>query len=459
MTGRPLALASGRLLVLAVGVLVATPAVAKLDLTLRREGDPGSWIRPTLRLDSGLFYERNAWGGNAEQLIGDHIHGWGEFGAMPGLEGELSLEESGTLRARVSGVFTATRFGLDAAGSNFDDRRPEKWTLEDAYVGWKSGKLFPSLGEDAVDLSIGSQKYQIGTGFLFSDGSTDGGARGGYWLSMRNAFRLTGIARLKTGPFLAEGVFLRPYDEPNSSTNVAGLNLEWAFERVTVGGGYWNVYRSNDDRRDGLNVFDLRFESSPTKVNLPGLRLSGELVHESNGSENDSWGGYGEVGYEFGDVAWTPYAAYRYAHFTGDHGSGDNKAFDPLFYGFYDWGTWYLGEIVGEYVAINRNVHVHNLRLRVEPSDAITANLLYFYMRLDEFPASIDPRPPTSPRAVLITDKSLLHELDLAVDWQANDYLAFSAVAALLKPRAGGRDFLGDDETWSHFMFYTSVRF
>jgi hypothetical protein len=45
------------------------------------------------------------------------------------------------------------------------------------------------------------------------------------------------------------------------------------------------------------------------------------------------------------------------------------------------------------------------------------------------------------------------------VDWQANDYLAFSAVAALLKPRAGGRDFLGDDETWSHFMFYTSVRF
>lgn len=32
-----------------------------------------------------------------------------------------------------------------------DDRHPNQLTLEDAYVGWSSGSLFPSLGEDAID--------------------------------------------------------------------------------------------------------------------------------------------------------------------------------------------------------------------------------------------------------------------------------------------------------------------
>jgi hypothetical protein len=32
----------------------------------------------------------------------------------------------------------------------------------------------------------------------------------------------------------------------------------------------------------------------------------------------------------------------------------------------------------------------------------LTANLLYFFFRLDEFPSRIVPRPPTQPRAALI---------------------------------------------------------
>ncbi|MCI0636178.1 MAG: alginate export family protein, partial [Actinobacteria bacterium] len=350
------------------------------------------------------------WAGNARRLIGDQTHGWGEFGVTPGLEGQISLGEAGTLRAGVSGVYTTTQLGLDAAGSNLDDRHPHEITLEDAYVGWKSGDLIPSLGEDAIDLAVGSQPYELGTGFLFYDGGTDGGRRGGYWLGLRKAFRLTAIARLKTGPFLAEGMYLRPDDRPDSSTDVAGLNLEWSFgERATIGAAYWNVYDSDDERRDGLHVFDLRFEGSPLvdRALLPGLRLSGEVAHERNGTRNDSWGAYTEVGYEFEDAPWKPYLSYRYAYFTGDDGKGSNSAFDPLFYGFYDWGTWYLGEIVGEYVASNSNARVHTLRVRAEPTDAISVNLLYFFFRLDEFPSRIVPRPPTQPRAALIRDRNL----------------------------------------------------
>jgi hypothetical protein len=440
---------------------LGTAARAELDLTLRREGDPETWIRPTLQLDAAFFAESQAWAGNAEALIGDDTDGWGEFGVTPGLEGELSLGGAGTLRARVSGIYTTTQIGLDAAGSNFEERRPHEITLEDAFLGWKSGALLPTLGEDAIDLSVGSQPYEPGSGFLFSDGGSDGGSRAAYWLALRKAFLLTAIARLKTGPFLAEGVYLRPNDSPDSSTDVAGLNLEWSFgERATLGAGYWNVFDSEDERRDGLHVIDLRLASSPFADGaLSGLRLLGELVHQRNGDRNDSWGGYAEVGYELADAPWTPYLSYRYAHFSGDDGEGRNTTFDPLFYGFHDWGTWYLGEIVGVFVASNRNARVHTLRVRAEPSDAISASLLYYFFRLDELQDRIVPRPPNPPRVALIRDRDLGHEIDLVVDWEAHDHLSLSAVAAVLVPEAGAEDFFRDDEVWSHYMLLLTVSF
>jgi hypothetical protein len=448
--------------VILAALTLATAARGELDLTLRREGDPDTWVRPTLQLDAAFFAESNAWAGNARRLIGDQTQGWGEFGVVPGLEGQLSLGEAGTLRARVSGVYTTTQLGLDAAGSNLDDRHPHEITLEDAYVAWASGDLVPALGEDAIELSIGSQPYELGSGFLFQDGGTDGGSRGGYWLGLRKAFRMTAIARLKTGPFLAEGMYLRPNDLPDSSTDVAGLNLEWRFAELgAIGAAYWNVCNSDDERRDGLHVLDLRFEASPLVDGgpAPGLRLSGEVAHERNGSRNESWGAYLEVGYEFENAPWKPYLGYRYAYFTGDDGRGKNTAFDPLFYGFHDWGTWYLGEIVGEYVATNSNGRVHTLRVRAESTDAITVNLLYFFFRLNEFPDRIVPRPPTQPRVALIQDRNLAHEVDVTVAWEVFDALSLSAVAGVLVPESGGEDFFGDDEIWSHYMLALTVSF
>jgi hypothetical protein len=440
----------------------ATPARAELDLTLRREGDPDTWIRPTLRLDAVGAAESNAWAGNSRGLLGEHSNGWGEFGVTPGLESQLASDAAGTFHARVSGVYATTQFGLDAAGSNFEDRHPRETALEDSYLGWRSADLLPALGVDAIDLSIGAQPYSVGTGFLFADGATDGGERGAFWLGPRKAFRMTAIGRLQTGALRAEAVYLRPNDEPYTHTDVAGLNLEWSFgERATLGGGYWNVYDSRDERRDGLDVFDLRLAASPFADGqpFPGLRLSAEVVRESNGAQNDSWGGYGEVGYEFERARGKPYLSYRFAHFTGDDGTGDNESFDPLFYGSTDWGTWYLGEIVGEFVATNRNASVHTLRARVQPNDSITVNLLYFFLRLDEFPSQIPPRPPTPPRAVLIEDRDLAHEVDLILDLELGDHLSLSAVAGVLFVASGGEDFLRDDEIWSHYLLALSASF
>jgi hypothetical protein len=440
--------------------LAWVPGAAGADLTLVRSGE--SYLRPTLQLDVGLFQERNAWFGESRELAGDPVGFWAEFGVMPGLEGELSLGRAGTLRARASGVWTTTQLGLDAAGSNFDHRHASELTLEDAYLGWSSGDLFPALGEDAIDLSLGAQKYQVGTGFLFWDGATDGGSeRGGYWIAMRKAFELTAIARLRTGPFTGEIAYLRPDDEPDSDTELVGVNLEWSFgDRATLGAGYWNFLASESLRRDGLHVGNLRAEVHPL-ARLPGLVLSGEAVYEKNEDLNESWGGYGEIGYAFEGVPGTPYLSYRFAGFTGNRGSLDEiEAFDPLFYGFGDWSSWYIGEIFGEYVGGNRNLEAHTVRLSVEPHEAWTVQLWWHLFRLDELATDLQPRLlELAPRIVAIQDEDLGHEVNLTVDWEVNDHVTCAAVAGALLPNQGLEQATGGSTVWTHFMLYTSVSF
>ena len=55
---------------------------------------------------------------------------------------------------------------------------------------------------------------------------------------------------------------------------------------------------------------------------------------------------------------------------------------DPLFYGFYDWSPWYIGEIIGEFVTVNRGLDIQTVRFRAEPTEGLTVNLLYSYYRL-----------------------------------------------------------------------------
>lgn len=276
---------------------------------------------------------------------------------------------------------------------------------------------------------------------------------------MHEAFDVTAIARLRTGPFLGEPVYLRPDDAPNSSTHAAGVNLEWAFgERASVGAGYWSIFDSDSIRRDGLDVFDVRGEIHPLE-RLPGLVFSAELVYEKNGRVNESWGGYAELGHAFDGAPGTPSVSYRFARFTGNRGDlRPIEAFDPLVYGLSDWGSWYLGEIFGECVGTNRNLNAHVLRLRVEPREGWTVNLLWPVFRLEERATELEARL-FDPRFLEIRDKHLEHEVDLAVDWEMNDHLTWSAVVGALVPGDDLEQAARGDSVSTHVMLQASVFF
>ena len=436
----------------------AGPALDGPDLTLYRDGE--TYLKPTLTLEGGFFSESNAYQGASRNVIGDHVGYWYEYAITPGLDGALDLGGAGLLFGRFSAVGAGSD-GLDAAGSDFDDRYPGKLEVEDAVLGWRSGTLFPKLGDNALEISAGKQKYQIDSGFFLWDGASDGGSRGAFWIAPRKAFYSTVVARLTTGPYKVEAFYLKPNDEPFTSTDIAGANFEYtAGETGKLGVTYLNIFDSDRASRDGMNFFDWRVALTPLPADR-NFSLAGELALEVNGSDAHSRAWYGEAGYTFAKTDWTPYVSYRYAWFSGDH-SADNEQeiWDPLWYGFNDWSTWYVGEIVGGFVTLNRDLMLQTVRLRAQPSEAVTLQLLYTYFRLVNPVNEVIARD-LNPRAANIHSKHVGQELDFITDYTATKYLSFSGVVAAFDPGAGAQQYAesGGGSWWLHFMFYTKVSF
>jgi len=453
------------------------------DLTLHRadDDDKDNWIRPSISYQTAMFTTKKAYGGHTRANVGSNLHGWIEQGLVPAVDAQFSLKENGMLRSRISVAWSGTYLGTDGAGSTLNNQghanNQSNATLEDAYLGWTSGNLFAdSLGKDAVDLSFGSQSYQIGpsgpdgdgygSGFLFYNAGADGQKRGGFWLGLRNSFQITGMAKLNTGELNAEVVYLRSDELSNVNTSVVGTRLVYDLGKVLdmkfarLSGGYYYLPKSDDDRRDGLNVVNLGLDVKPLADILPGLRFAGEFVYENNSKQNKSWALWADVGYTFENASWKPMVSYRYAKFTGDNDGGSNNNFDPLFYGFNDWNEWYLGEISGEYLTQNANLEAHIWRVKSSPLDSLTLNFFWIYQRLDNtVGGGLSPRPPISPKAGNIQDKDLSHEIDFIADYTFNKHLQFSLVAAYLFPLSGGEDFFGGDSTWQNYMLWTNISF
>ena len=117
--------------------------------------------------------------------------------------------------------------------------------------------------------------------------------------------------------------------------------------------------------------------------------------------------------------------SYRYAYFQGDDPTtAANEAFDPLLLGFYDWGSWWQGEIAGEYFLSNSNLISHQIRAHVQPSDAISGGVLFFNFRLDQ-PQAVAPT---------VTDKDVALEIDFYTDWKLNKNFTASFVLAFANP-------------------------
>ena len=439
------------------------PAYDKLEdvkeLTIYKEND--NELRPTFSFETVGFGQINPGWGKRTSSFGEFGRHWFELAVTPGIQGSLGLGGYGKLFARLSGVYTFTGGGLDGAGTNPPpNTHPSRFLLEDAHLRWTSGELMPFFGKDGVEVSAGAQRFRpVGSGFLVWGGSQNGGRRGAFWLGARRAFENTGVLRLRKDAFRGDFFYLTPNDDPDTNTDVIGTNLEYDItDRTEIGFMYLNVLNSDRVRRDGLNVFNFRGKTKPLP-SLPGLQFDGELALEENGNQvNSALGGYVGIGYEFAELPWKPRLSYRFAGFSGNRRDGPtNKAFDPLFYGQSDWGTWFQGEILGNWVAINQNLLSWLLRLELRPLESLTLNLLYFHFNLARLTTTEVSRDGVV-HTVNVNSKNLGDEVNLAADWMVNKHLVFTGVYGFNVPGQAARQFTGGSKVWNSFMLYMGVR-
>jgi alginate export protein len=315
---------------------------------------------------------------------------------------------------------------------------------EDAYIGWRSGSSL-GLGENAVDFVVGRTQYKLGHGMLVYDGGSEGGSRGGFWSGARKAFEFAAVGRVKAGPTTIEGFYLDRDELPenDSDSKAYGINFEFSWnEDNTVGATYasWSANQLRPER-DGMDLINLRAYLTPI-ASLKALSFEFEYAMEDNGDLIDSTAWNAQVGWQL-ETAWQPKITYRYAVFEGDDpNSTANEAFDGLWTGFYDWSSWWQGEIAGEYFASNSNLITNTIRVHAKPNDAIGTGLILLDFHLD------------NTASAGVTSDNLATELDWYTDWQVNDNFLVSFVAAYAHPGQAVIQGFGRDEDFYYGMLY-----
>jgi len=358
-----------------------------------------------------------------EQPSGNLGDNWMESGVKPALTGTFTSLKSWQLYGRVSAVGERTL----SAPPSLVGEDASSFKVEDLALGWRSGNSVGS-GEDVLEFTVGRAQYQLGHGMLLYDGAAEGGTRGGYWSNVRKAFEFAAIGRFRPAHHTLEAFYLDKDDVPEADTGsrLWGANYQFAIgEDTTLGATYmkWYAHKDVKPQRDALNVYNLRAFTAPFPK-LKGLSFEAEYAKEDNGDALDSYAWNALAAYQL-DKPWKAKLSYRYAFFEGDDpATPANEAFDGLFTGFYDWGTWWQGEIAGEYFVSNSNLISHQVRLHLAPTEAIGTGLIFYKLQAENVGAA-------GPE---VTSRDVAFEMDWYMDWKLNKNFTFSFVGAFADP-------------------------
>ena len=414
-----------------------------------------------LEVGAGYFDTRNTnFGLGRIDLQTGEISGdaqWLEGYVEPSIEAAYEADDAGTFYGAASAIGALTRWDGDAGGFTSGDE--EDVDPEYLYAGWRSGTLLADgLGEDALDFSFGAQDFQIGDGFLIWDGDFDTGNDGAYWLMPRSAFDLAGVARLNTTPIGAQTFYLRG-DDDHGHAELVGANAEHVSDFGTFGGTYFWIFGTDggfdaETPREGMQVASLR-TSELHWPDFEDLMLYAEVAAEFGDGEEADFNAqafYVEPTYTFSWLPWSPALAYRFAYFSGDSDPDDDdrEDFDPLFYGMSrGWGTWFQGEITGEYLLFNSNQVNHMVHLSAQPLESVATGLIYYHFDLAEKNYFGTP----------VSDKDFADEVNFYVDWTVNDNLLIGALYGAAWPGKAAEEVFGDDEVFHLFQVYATLTF
>lgn len=397
----------------AAALCVLSPQAQGLELYK----DAETYLKMELKAGYGLFHTERNYIGRPGGFR------WQEGFAKYGVSGAIDRLGGGSLYGAFSVLSSATWGDGDPGG--FTTGRERRNAVEDAYVGWKSGDLFPALGKDGIDVSVGRQVVKAGSGFLINDDGVNPGRgldagrydRGGaYYFGQRLSFARTAVLRLGGGDGLhGSAMWLKSDTRLQANTELAAATLDYTGSAGTVGLTYVDVLDVDDRHaispsrleRKGMKVYSIRAEGS---AGIDDADFAVEYAYQKKRSRTDNaW--YAEAGYTFSQMAWKPSLSFRHTRYS--------KEFDSLFQG--GFRGRYQGEVASNYAfSYNYNTRISDVALTVRPSETLTATLMYFDYRT-------------------LADRPLLNldakELALYVDWAISDHFMLSPIIGVYKPR------------------------
>jgi hypothetical protein len=422
-----------------------TPSVAALAQDKIRD-EPQKGFNWQLDFAAATFLGNDSYFGESVGFNGANTDDWTEAAAELGFQAFAPLGQ-GTFFTELSGLVSRT-WGDDASGLTVGLSHTHETDIEQAHIGWRSGSTFASLDVDALTLKAGNFDYLVGSGLLIADGTSDGGPRGGWFLSPRRAFRESFMARLKSAAWKLDGFYLHGEGRTDDvRTYGYGGDFEYGFADTGLNMGLLYIKVPDQTVSDGN--FRQRYESLSLRGDWAAsdeLSFAGEYVYQSRtGAKPRGW--YLKGAYQWSESGWTPEISYRYAHFDGDDiYTAENEGYEPVAYGFTDYGTWVQGEISGNYPLGNSNLKSHMLRLQLYPNKDLVLNIIYYDFALDQPNIFGDP--------VGSTDWG--DELNLAVDYPITDKWLLNATVGWLVPGQAAINWTGGDKTWVYGMLYMS---
>lgn len=326
--------------------------------------------------------------------------GWGEAYLKPSVAFERRFGDGISAYGEFSVVGART-----LGGDIFDVRDKGRVLLENAFAGLRLGQAGQGF---FADLSAGRQPYRIGSGMLIADGAQDGFERGALIFGPRQAWAMTGIARVGHGPLTLEGFYLdaNEYASNDMKTTLAGANLVYSpaknqFVGVAVGtvlsslapypqaapGGV-GIPTVITGARDGLAFVNAYARWNPF-TSLPGLWVAGDFAYQWNDRiDMRAWGARVEIGHAFVTLPFAPTLSYTFQTFSGDNPNTPRlERFDPLFYDGSPtgWATGYNGS----FVFINSNLNVHRVTLAMYLTQRDILTLRYAHVRANELNSPI----------------------------------------------------------------------
>ncbi len=360
----------------------------------------GTLLRAKLEALALYYGNDNAWYGHPDAMLNGNplVQGkpagagytdWGEAYLHYGLYGMTPI----TQNIYVYGGLSAISSG-SAGQELFTDLTRTYTAVEDAYAGIVAGRTDEAGNRLAVNLAAGRARFTLANAFLIANTAQNGYNRAALQANARWAGDQLLYGALTWNRSRFEAFYVDPDDLPilDTDTRIAGLNFQTNTSSGMMFAGSWltvpqstQTYFAPDGTiagtRKGLNLVDFRFSYTPPVSTKPGPFFGGEIARQTNENfDMNAWAAYGEVGYSFPNVPWSPAISYRIGYFSGD--DPDTPAYerwDPLLSG--GNGEQWVQGINHFKVVQDSNVIAHRVqaRLRVAPRVELVPQFWAFY--------------------------------------------------------------------------------